>query len=206
MYKTLQLISLAFLLAIQANGQEKGRFGFKVGYNSASMSSSINSDATSKGGINFGVYGDFKVNSVFHVQPEINYSSQGENENYIIPPTGASYGKTEVTLNYLNIPLILKFDMGKVVNFQVGPQLGLLLSAREKGTINNQPVDDEIKNVIKNDFSMIFGLGFNVSKNINLGARYNYGISNVQSPPPGAPADYPKVCNRVLNFFVGYTF
>jgi hypothetical protein len=205
MRKSLQIISIVLLLAAQANGQEKGKFGLKIGYNSSMLSASVNSDASAKGGIALGAYYDIKTKSFLHFQPEINYSSQGENENYMAAPNGPSIGTTTVTLNYLNIPFILKFDMGKVVNFQIGPQLGILLSGREKGTINNQPVDTDLKGVFKNDFSMVLGLGFNVTRNINFGGRLNYGLNNIYSTPQGSPVDYPSVSNRVFNFFVGYT-
>lgn len=66
------------------------------------------------------------------------------------------------------------------VHIYAGPQLGFLLDAEgdydtEMGS-GTQDMDDYINSV---DFSLNFGLSFEVSDNMSLDIRYNRGLSKV---------------------------
>ena len=53
----------------------------------------------------------------FSFQPELLYSGQG----------------SSVNLNYLNIPLMAKYNLTKEFSLEAGPQIGFLLSANTSG-------------------------------------------------------------------------
>ncbi len=78
----------------------------------------------------------------------------------------------DVKLNYLSIPLMLNYKVGKVLTLQAGPQFGILI--------------DQSKNLLENgeeafsggDFSMAGGAVINISK-LRLTGRYFVGLNNV---------------------------
>ena len=207
--------------AVQLAGLEKGldhiryhdysglegkvQFGIKGGMNVSSLSASINSNSEFRSGFNAGFYFKAPIGKNAFFRPEIFYSVQGQKDNYTYS-TGIDAGKTTTTLSYLNIPLLLEF--GKKITFQTGMQVGVLLSAGEKGTIGTEPVDDDLKKFMsKVDMSFVVGMGVNLTPRFNLGARYNLGLSdifqNAYEPYPGL--EFPSVKNRVFHFFVGYS-
>lgn len=183
----------------------KVQFGIKAGMNMSILSASINSDSKFKSGLNIGFYLKAPMGRNAFFRPEMFYSVQGQKDNYTYS-TGADAGKTTTTLSYLNIPLLLEF--GKTITFQTGMQVGVLLSAGEKGRIGTEPVDDDLKKFMsKVDMSFVVGMGANLTPRFNLGARYNLGLSdifkNAYEPYPGL--EFPSVKNRVFHFFVGYS-
>ncbi len=183
----------------------KVQFGIKGGINLSILSAAINSDSQFKSGLNAGFYFKAPIGRNAFFRPEIFYSVQGQKDNYTYS-TGADAGKTTTTLSYLNIPLLLEF--GKKITFQTGMQVGVLLSAREKGRIGTEPVDDDLKKIMsKVDMSLALGMGANLTPRFNIGARYNLGLSdifkNTYEPYPGLV--FPSVKNRVFHFFVGYS-
>lgn len=183
----------------------KVQFGIKGGANVSGLSASINSDSEFKSGLNVGFYFKAPIGRNAFFRPEMLYSVQGQKDNYTYS-TGVDAGKTTTTLSYLNIPLLLEF--GKTITLQTGMQVGVLLSADEKGRIGTEPVDDDLKKFMsKVDMSFVVGMGANLTPRFNLGARYNLGLSdifkNAYEPYPGL--EFPSVKNRVFHFFVGYS-
>jgi hypothetical protein len=75
-------------------------------------------------GFHVGGYALIKLNKKFSVQPELLYSTQGQ---YF---TNVTYSNLKTTLNYINIPIMLKYYPVGSLNVQVGPQLGILASAK----------------------------------------------------------------------------
>jgi len=199
--------SLANIKSKDHTGKEgKVYFGIKGGANLSILSASINSESQFRSSWNLGIYLKVPIGKNSFFRPEIFYSSQGQKDNYTYN-TGLDAGKTTTTLNYLNIPLLLEF--GKTITVQTGFQAGILLSAREEGQITNQPIDDDLKEIMNPvDMSLVVGVGANVSRKINLGVRYNLGLTNIfketYQPYPGL--DFPVVKNRVFHFFVGFSF
>lgn len=201
----LSLFLIALVLTIPSFAQNDTHVGIKTGLNLAMFSASINSSPTMKAGFHVGFYLRTGKNEKFKFRPELYFSSQGQKDNYETA-SGQSLGKTTTTVNAINLPLL--FEAGRKVTFQFGPQVGILLSGREKGTIMSQKVDDDLKEHMNSaDFGFVVGLGVNATENLNLGVRYNLGLTSIFERPDGASADdFPKVANRVLHFHIGYTF
>jgi hypothetical protein len=199
------LLTITLISCILAFSQDKKtQVGIKSGLNLAILSASINSESSYKPGFHVGMY----VKTPGGFRPEIYFSSQGQKDNYVSPPSFVSTGKTTTTLNYLNIPLLM--EMGKKkVTFQVGPQIGFVLSGKEKGTVNGQPVDDNLKDFLKSpDISLVLGMGLNLSEQVSLGIRYNHGLSDIFSSPEDLPpgVEFPSVKNRVFHFYLAVAF
>jgi hypothetical protein len=177
-------------------------FGFKAGLNASIFSASVNSESSFKSGFHFGIYVRTPITHRFFFRPELYYSSQGQKDNYQYPSSGASAGKTTTTLQYINIPLL--FEQGRKVSFQFGPQIGILAGSREKGTIENQSVNDNLKDVMKAaDLSLVLGVGFSPGDHFNFGFRYNCGLTDIyKGDDVAGVSDFPSIKNRVLHFYI----
>jgi hypothetical protein len=181
-------------------------FGIKTGFNISRLSTSFNSEPKTKVGFNLGIYVRVPITEEAFFRPEIYYSSQGQRDNYVHPYTHQSVGTSTTKINYINIPLI--FEYGEKVTFQIGPQLGFLLSASEAGSINNQKFDDDLKDIMRStDFSLVIGFGFNPGKHFNAGVRYQLGVTDIfDGDEDAGVTDFPDVQNRLVHFYVAYSF
>jgi len=182
-------------------------FGIKGGVNISTFSASINSETRAKPGLALGIYLRKQIGPKFFFRSEMYYSNQGQKDNYLYPYGGPSIGSTTTSMHYLNIPLL--FELGNKISFQFGGQLGMLLAGSEKGTVASVEIDEKLDDVMTTaDFGLVAGVGFTFGRNYNGGVRWNYGITNILNPEqdPNSNIDLPKVHNRVLQFYVGYSF
>jgi hypothetical protein len=154
-----------------------------------------------------GIYTVFKPLPKFAVQPELIYSVQGINSK-------SYYRNTDIRLNYLNIPVIAKTYIGSRFNIQFGPQVGFLVSAREKGiqrdyTLKVSDVNNNIRKAYKNaDLAFCLGFGFDLPASLEIAARLNFGITNIEKNHEtilfAEGNGNGPVANRVFQFSLGY--
>jgi hypothetical protein len=159
--------------------------GAKVGINFASIYGDNTGDLdpiTSL--VNFGVVAEMPFSEKLSFQPELMYSIQGY-----------SIGEDVVALNYLNLPLMGKYYLSKGFSVEAGPQIGFLLS----GKYEDVDVKDNFKTI---DFGVNLGLGYKLNNGLNFGARYDFGLSNIN----GVDGASDKYRNGVLQVSVGYFF
>lgn len=205
MKKSLLGILIIILLGKASYGQET-KFGLKTGFNLSILSGTVNRDPKFKPGAHIGGFIDALVSENVHLQPEFYYSSQGATTSYRLSPS-VKTGETKVNLHYFNLPLIFKVYMGKAFNFQFGPQAGILIGAREKGKINGLEVDENVTGSFKTfDFALAGGMGLDATETIQIGARVNYGVSNIGKDSSLLGSNTPTLNNRVVHFFAGISF
>ncbi|KXX67964.1 porin family protein [Flammeovirga sp. SJP92] len=163
------LLCIIILHCVQSNllAQSNNYFncGFKGGFNY----SKIGGDAegvNSKAGIYMGVFIKVKMSNIFYIQNEAVYSMQGTKLGDNI------YAKYD----YINFPVILKiFPYTKGFHFQIGPQLGTIISANISGKGNGLDVFDQIEKV---DYAFAFGIGYNFIHGTSIDLRYNFGLKS----------------------------
>jgi hypothetical protein len=208
-------LSLVVAHVLNSYGQEdasaapefpKAVFGFKAGVNVSRFSASVNSETRAKAGLAFGMYIRKQTSKRFFLRPELYYSNQGQKDNYVMPyGVGPSIGRTTTSMHYINAPLI--FEAGAKTTFQFGVQLGLLIAGKEKGTIRSAEVENNLKDVMTStDFALVVGIGHSVGQHFNGGVRVNYGITDIYVPDDLPDELDVNVQNRVLHFYVAYSF
>lgn len=139
--------------------------GYSLGKLSSDADNIYTQDYESTSGIDVGVTFEFKITDLISVQPEINFTQRGGARNGYQPITGnelsdqlnqflpflnmplvtdanplyATYD-SESELKYLEIPVLAKFGWGEDfrVFAEVGPYLGILLSANQITSGNSQ--------------------------------------------------------------------
>jgi len=166
----------------------------------------ITSNYEDKITVPLGVLVQFQTNSWFSVQSELNFDPKGA--NYSLVKTSESfyteeYKDFEESLNYLTIPVLAKFDIGKKYRVfgYTGIYLSYLLSANIQGTYirtnNFDPLDEEITKVARDyksdidnfDFGAVLGMGADFSITGQIAAfidgRFNWGWANVAQQGQG---------------------
>ncbi|MEO6962549.1 MAG: porin family protein [Puia sp.] len=106
----------------------------------------------------------------FSLQPEVNYSGQG----FKVSQDGET---GTINMDYVNIPVLFKYNNPVGFFAETGPQLGFLISAKAK----SGGVSVDAKSGYKStDVSWGFGAGYLISSmNVGIDARYNLGLSNI---------------------------
>ncbi len=165
-------------------------------------------------GYHLGGYALIKLKKI-SLQPELLYSTQGQ---YF---TTVSYSNLKTTLNYINIPIMIKYYLTGSLHIQAGPQFSILASSKgdlnqiQGGNFAGPPVfNQNLSSYLKRtDFALAFGAGINLPVNLNLSIRYNIGITDInkntgsQVPFPGDlqpsfSTAYTR--NQVLQISIGY--
>ena len=184
----------------------KAAFGFKGGINLSTLSASINSETRAKPGLTVGMYLKKQIGPKFFFRPELYYSNQGQEQNYLYPYGGPSIGRTKTDLHYLNVPLL--FELGRKLSLQFGAQVGVMVAGTEKGTIASVKIDEKLNDVMTPvDFALVVGLGYSAGDHFNCGARLNYGVTNIYKPDDDSGTiEIPDVHNRVFHFYIAWSF
>lgn len=219
----MQFISLLTTAALilgsgaAAFAQDTGvQVGPKVGMNVSVLDSQINSETQFKPGLLLGGFVRWRISERIALQPELVYSQQGATNKLNF---GGQPAENKINLNYLNIPLLLKIYAGRVVNFQVGPQLGLLLSGRRVGQSSYfsgsngsgySTEDTDVTESYKGDFALCGGLGVDLPNGLLGSVRVNYGFTDIDNDSQSIATrqflNIGGLHNRTIEFSVGYAF
>jgi hypothetical protein len=133
------------------------------------------------------------------VQPEVNFvqstSEFSKDANNVYNDLFLGGSQKKARLNYIKVPLLLNINVGesKHVKVQVGPQFSGLLKQSVDSLKTSQ-------NFFKSsDLSMLGGVWFQLPF-INLGARYELGLSNVNDID-----NKEKWKSQAFTIFAGFT-
>lgn len=198
--KKIILTAVAVMAFAFSNAQET-RFGVKGGANLANLTGDYEG-ASSMVGFHVGGFAEIKLSDKFAIQPELLYSAQGAKVKQTFFEETDKY---DVKLSYLNIPVLAKYYVTEEFSVEAGPQLGVLLSAKE----GKEDAKDYYKSV---DFGFNVGAGYNFTEDLSVGVRYTAGLSSVAKTPEGDAEfegfDVPSIAirNSVLALSVGYKF
>lgn len=162
MKKIIAVIIIVILAGVNVNAQEI-KFGAKIGLNYASIVGDNTEQIDPVTSFNVGVLTEIPISEKFSFQPELMYFGQGYN-----------YNDNTISLNYLSIPVIGKYYLIKGLNLVAGPQIGFLLYAK-----NDKASTKDLYNSV--DFGINFGVGYKLDNGINFGARYIYGLTNINN-------------------------
>ena len=182
MLKKSLMVAFATVMLSNLNAQEEAvRFGAKAGLNIASITGDFTDELSSKIGFTLGGVVEIPVRDKFAFQPEVLFSTQGA--KYEDSDVGYSDEST-VKLSYINIPMMAKFYVAEGLSLQAGPQLGILVSAKDEGEYTEQNVTVEYDTDIKDDLSTVdFGLNI---RQFDGELAINTGIAKLDAPIPMA--------------------
>jgi Outer membrane protein beta-barrel domain len=172
--------AIILMIAITAFSGLKAQLqlGIKAGLNIASLSlTNVLGSGESKSSLtsfNGGLFASLPIAESLSVQPEINYSMQGTNLDL-------EGDKGSLNYDYLNIPVLIKYNHESGLFAETGPQAGFLLSAKAKSGGTSYDVKDGVQSF---DFSWALGLGYKLHDlGLGIDVRYNFGLTNTIKDP-----------------------
>ncbi len=164
--KTAKIFLFGFILFSLGTIQAQ-KVGVRAGLNIANISGSNLVNNKSLIGMHVGVFKEITiVPEIFFLQPELQYSMQGykiEDEDF--------------SLGYLNIPVLAKVYVAKVLSFEAGPQIGFKVNDNLDGDLG-----DEINSF---DTTFVGGIGYNFPLGLSINARYGLGITKIVKDQDG---------------------
>ena len=218
--KKVLLLAAANVFALTVNAQIQ--FGVKGGLNVTELLVSSDSKVYIGGNpqvmknfprktLNAGAFVTIPLTKYLTLQPEAVFSEQGAtgkpSVEYLVSAT------EEYQFNYINIPVLLKYNFPTGFFVETGPQLGLLINAEIAETVvgasatSYYNVKDQYKSI---DFAWALGIGYLSPINLGFDVRYNLGLnnySNVSSnSTPTAPVQTGSVKNSVVQIGLFYIF
>lgn len=172
--KTIILVFTLVLSSVLVNAQVS--FGLKAGLNNSTIGGdgADLSGKKSNTGFNFGVMAGIPLSTNFVFQPEIMYSA---NQGMEFRPTTTS--ETNFNLNYVNIPLMLKYKSSGFYG-EAGPYFGFLTSGKVKTKTSTTTTETDIKDSFDGtDMGVALGTGYVMKSGVGFGVRYNMGLQNI---------------------------
>ncbi|WP_291858753.1 porin family protein [Marinilabilia sp.] len=185
------------LLSVSTASIAQAKFGLKAGVNIANATGDDVEDADSRLAPFFGAFVNLGLGEKLAFQPELLYSMKGiKNTSSIM---GVDFDQT-TKLNYLDIPLMLKYNIAGGLNLQAGPQVSLLLSAENEYEGGGESETEDIKEYLKgSDFGFNVGAGYDFGP-LGVDVRYNIGLSNISDEEDG------DIKNSVIQVGLSYSF
>jgi hypothetical protein len=149
-------------------------FGFQAGVNISNMNFKLGATATSatlystwKPGFTFGFIIQVPLSEKLTLQPEYSFSSRYGTDNN----AGIDY-----RMDYLSMPLLLKYLITKKLDFFAGPQLELLINALS----TNKGESADITHVVEErSLGIVLGLEVNITDVFFISGRYFQSFNNI---------------------------
>lgn len=180
------------------------RAGIKGGLNLSNLISDNVTDNKIREGFHVGVYGQLFSSPAFTIQPEVNFSTKGNESHF---NEGIIDQEVQWNLSYIDIPILAVFKLGRAAEIHVGPYWSYLVGANidYDGDLSNQFREVDRDNFEKWDYGLAGGIGFNLGRAAQLGARYNYGMKDI-AKSTGARNILGDAKNSVLQVYLAFNF
>ena len=196
--KTLLLITLCFFSLSLINAQAE--FGFRAGVNISNQEfkqGDLHIKPKSKFGLDLAFITNFPLGSVVSFAPELHWLQKGfEVEDLEFEVNGQPLlVDLTSTLNYLELPLLVKFNFGETAKFFVmaGPSIGYMIGDNTKDGAGNDVEFEDIlvltgstdEDISRLELGAHLGAGVGVGP-VVIDIRYILGISNLARDFPDA--------------------
>jgi hypothetical protein len=122
-----------------------------------------------------GGFAEIDFNKKWGIQPEVLWnqtSGRRSNFNSLYVSVANPNGSEKFKLDYLSIPLLLRYNIGSILSLNAGPQFSILLNEDKTLLQSGQSAFKD------GDFSMVGGAQLNF-KFLRVYGRYNIGLQNI---------------------------
>ena len=177
------------------------KYGAKGGLNLANIVGDDAGDANNYVGFNAGFFVEIPVTDKLIFQPEILYSAQGSKSEGIVDGYNVD---AILKFNYINLPLMFKYQVANKFSLEAGPYIGFLTSAKLKFDVEGLGSDTvDMKDDVKStDFGIGVGMNYEFSDVIFANARYQGGLTEIGDSEAGGNS----VKNSVFQIGLGFRF
>ena len=162
--------AIAVLFLSGAAQAQHVNIGIKGGLNVYTFMGDYSSEYDPKLSFHAGVLGHIHLNDHFALQPEVLFSGQGASYKF-------GGNKSQFKLGYINVPVLVQYMFDNGFRIELGPQLGILASARWATSNDNDNVKEFYKGT---DIGAAVGLSYvKPSTGLGFDIRYNHGFTNI---------------------------
>lgn len=156
---TLLLVIGALFMATASQAQVTVGLKGGLNFNSADVDG-LGTDVDNKTGYHFGAYAVIKAGPI-GIQPEAYFSVQS-----------LGTGGDDIDLSYVQVPILLRLGILKVLYLNAGPQFGF----NTKAKVGDLDLKDEIKGM---DTSIALGAGLDLPMGLGAQVRWVKSLGNV---------------------------
>lgn len=166
-------LSFAILLAGTAALQaQKGfRLGAKVGANATKLDGQ-SFESGFNASWHAGAFAELDFTKKLGIQPELLWSQTKSTFVNNVNGLPSTLTTRDVSLNYLSIPLLLRWSPNKLITLNAGPQYSILMDQNKSLLQNGQQAFKT------GDFAAVAGLQLNL-QSLRIYGRYVAGMSNI---------------------------
>lgn len=198
-------VAISLITFTKAEAQY-ARAGIKGGLNLSNLYVNEADDDNARIGWHAGLYGQIFASEAFAIQPEVNFSTKGTGVTRV-DATSAKY-ESNFNLNYIDIPILAVFKLGRAAEIHVGPYWSYLLHAEIRN--NDRDPNNEFDTIERDnfddwDYGLVGGIGFNLGEGAQLGLRYNYGLNEI-ADSAGARRLFGNSKNQVAQVYLAFNF
>ena len=173
-------IAIALMCTILATGaamaQKQFTFGPKIGVDYTHF---WGEDVSHDGVLNYqaGLFMEYRFNDKVSIAPEVVFAAQGGKYKW--------FDDVEISttdhVNYINVPVMLKYYVTPALSIDLGPQVGFNIYSKAtnkwgEGLKETVDMKDYTKTV---DFGVGLGLTYNIAKDVFVQGRYTMGMTKV---------------------------
>ncbi len=188
---------------------QEAETGIKGGLNLSTLSVDGSDDSNLKAGFHAGVYSKIPMSSYFAIQPELMYSGKGVKVNY--DESAVASGESQFNLHYIDLPVLLVFNLSEDFSIQAGPYVSYLIGANTETDASFFGADIDSEDELDRDhfqsldYGFSAGLGFDLNP-LLFGFRYNIGLQQVAKDDDVSYDLLGDAKNSVIQLFVGLKF
>jgi hypothetical protein len=208
-YITLLVFCMGLVFTAKAQ-QEYYEYGFKGGVNLSNISGDVPSGYETRTSMNIGGYGLSKILPKLGIQAELLYSEQGFSDRFDSEEITIDEIKSLTRMQYVNLPVLVSYNVIEQLWFEGGFQFGHLVNAEEEREerfinesqqlISNTETIGQTGRYDRVDYALTGGLRYKLSQNFMVQARYTQSINDIDKELGGSQY------NSVFSFSVGFVF
>jgi hypothetical protein len=208
-------IAIVFMSMILATGaalaQKTFTFGPKIGVDYTHY---WGKNTMHGGQLNYqaGLFMEYRFNNKFSIAPEVVFAAQGGKNDGAVLNSPTDYFDAVYTdnMNYINVPVMLKYYVCPSLSIDFGPQLGINVYHKciikgKDGHKDYKETYDYGKNAKSVDFGLGLGLTYNISKDVFVQGRYTMGLTDAFKKVEGYPVSFESK-NGNAQIAIGYRF
>lgn len=190
--RTIILFAVLLVAGTTVNAQKGFRLGVKAGANL----NKIDGQSFDQGfdfSYHAGAFVEYDFSKRWGIQPEVIWSQTSTKRGTNLDAIYSTL-PTNVKLDYLMVPVLLRYSPIGLLSFVAGPQFGVLINKDDNLLQNGQQAFKS------GDLSMVLGAQVNL-KVLRVYGRYNIGLQNINDF-----SDQQKWTNQQVQLGVGLKF
>ena len=162
-----------------------------------------------KAGLLAGVFANKSITPLLSFQMEMTYIQKGSNNPKMNDYEHKNVGRPDISLSYIEVPLLLQYKQSEVLEIEGGLQFANLITGYYNdtyGEISTTTIDP----FIDYDIGLLIGMDYTFSGNLSLNTRISNSILPIGEEDYNHPTTYNSTrkgkYNSVLSFAIHYNF